>query len=170
MKVIRHHLKSYQLNLWLTDSNLIPASLHSPSQFVQFHPRGIGAIQGSIAASHNLAEKRAAAFSHHRHHIHHAVGVVMIYTPTKHGRLLFASKCLLTLIHFTFHTSVRPSNQIPLLSLNNAKLRLSEERTKLFLRFNQKKLCGSKVSLYFCILNNQNLYRCHITTDYVSRL
>ena len=103
MQVVRHHLQRLDFHLRVITRNAPPFITHPLSQRRQLYPWRFGvALRGSAMANHSTKE-RTSALGYHRHHIHHALRVVVTNTAALHGGFLLACKCLLTLVNLALH-------------------------------------------------------------------
>ena len=103
VEMVGHHLESNDFHLGVIIGDSPPLIVHTLTEGSEFHPGCIGTARNSVAMTTEHTEERTAPFGHHRHHVHHAVCIVVVYTATEHGRLLLASENTLLFIGLSVH-------------------------------------------------------------------
>ena len=95
MHMVRHHLYSHHLNLWIVVMNAHPFVLHGLSQLCQFYSRLILASFWRKGIADEPAEHWSATFHLQRYHIHASFSIVMMVITTFHRGFLLACMFLL---------------------------------------------------------------------------
>jgi hypothetical protein len=103
MKMVRHQLKGYDLDLRIIRGNAPPLVGDGLAQGIRDNMRVVGTVCRSIGTTFYHTEKGLTVLSGHRDEVYTGLGVVMVYTTAMHGLLLLASERALIGKGFTFH-------------------------------------------------------------------
>ena len=113
--MVRHHLQGNELYRTIVAGNGEPTVFDCLSQGRQLYMGRILRTRNGITAANHFSEVFLSSFSNHRYHIHSAIVVVMVNTPSLHRRFLLSGEGVpsfkLFLIHDCKVTKKRGKNK-----------------------------------------------------------